>query len=176
MGSDPLGSDPIKNIGFVLQFSSMNKVIHMGTDHAGFELKETIKQFLTTQNYTVIDHGATQIEPSDDYPDFIIPAVGAAIQNNERALVFGGSGLGEAIAANKVKGARAVVIYDEFTAIKSREHNDSNVLCLGERTATSDFELAKKLVQLWLDTPFSDDPRHLRRLQKISAYENSSRN
>lgn len=148
------------------------QTIHLATDHAGFELKEAIKQFLTEQNYKIIDHGALTNNPTDDYPDFIIPAVESAIQNNDVAIVFGGTGIGECIAAGKVRGARAALVYSEALAEDTRTHNDSNVLCLGGRTATQDVNLTKSIVSTWLETDFSGEERHDRRLQKISDYEN----
>ncbi|HSD12329.1 MAG TPA: RpiB/LacA/LacB family sugar-phosphate isomerase, partial [Patescibacteria group bacterium] len=107
------------------------------------------------------------------YPDFIFPAAAAVARSGGSAMgiVFGGSGIGECIAANKVRGVRAALVYDRYTARMSREHNDANVLCLGGRTVTKDAALAKRLVKIWLETPFSKDARHVRRLKKIAAYE-----
>jgi ribose 5-phosphate isomerase B len=93
------------------------------------------------------------------------------MKDGARAIVFGGTGLGECIAANKVKGARCATAYDAMTARKSREHNDANVLALGGRTVTKDTKLALRIVRTWLDTPFSGDARHKRRLAKIARYE-----
>jgi ribose 5-phosphate isomerase B len=146
------------------------KPIFLGTDHAGFKLKEAIKAYLTRLGFEVRDFG-TDSEESCDYPDFIIPTVMAAIRARGRAIVFGMTGIGECIAANKVIGARAALVYDSFTARLTREHNDSNVLCLGGRTVTGDIRLAKRLVKIWLDTPFSGEARHVRRLKKISRFE-----
>jgi ribose 5-phosphate isomerase B len=148
--------------------------VYLGADHAGFGLKEAIRRHLEAGGYTVVDKGAFGVEPSD-YPDFIIPAVEGALAHPSPAvaIVMGGSGNGECMAANKVKGARAALAYDEQTAILSREHNDANVLCLGSRTATSDQALALRVVDVWLATPFSGDERHVRRIGKISSYESS---
>ncbi len=147
-------------------------VIYLATDHAGLKLKNAIKAFLVEKGYHVHDVGAYTEDAGDDYPDFIIPAAEAVAKTRGAlGIVFGGSGVGEALAANKVDGIRAVMAYDAFTAKKSREHNDANVLSLGGRTATKDLRLAKKLVTLWLTTPFSGDKRHARRIKKISAYE-----
>lgn len=145
--------------------------IYLGTDHAGFALKEAVKNHLSDLGYEIVDMGAATENPGDDYPDFIFPAVENAVKSGGRAIVFGGSGIGECIAANKVVGARAALVYDEYTAQKSREHNDANVLCLGGRTITKDFMLALQLVDIWLGTAFSEDSRHIARLNKISAYE-----
>lgn len=145
--------------------------IYLGTDHAGFALKEAVKKHLSDNGYEIVDIGAATENPGDDYPDFIFPAVEGALSSNARAIVFGGSGIGECIAANKVRGARAALVYDEYTAQKSREHNDANVLCLGGRTVTKDFELTMHIVDIWLETVFSTDARHATRLEKIAAYE-----
>ncbi len=146
-------------------------VVYLGTDHAGFALKEMIKDFLVGLGYHVHDVGAFDDKPSD-YPDFIIPAAAAAGRDkNARAIVFGGTGIGECIAANKVRGVRAALVYDPYTAKMSRLHNDANVLCLGGRTVTKKIALAKRLVKTWLETPFSGATRHARRLKKISRYE-----
>lgn len=156
--------------------------IHLGTDHAGYALKEKIKAQLTKLGHTVVDHGAKS-DKASDYPDYILPAAEAVAASSAKGgsasggkgkvigIVFGGSGIGECIAANKVKGVRAALVYDAYTAKLSREHNDANVLCLGSRTATKNLALAKKLVSLWLTTKFSNETRHVRRLAKISAYE-----
>lgn len=152
--------------------ASRKPTIHLGTDRAGLALKEAIKLFLVRAGYHVHDHGVFDATPSD-YPDFVIPAAAAVARSGGSAMgiVFGGSGIGECIAANKVRGARAALAYDRYTARMSREHNDANVLCLGGRTVTRDAALAKRLVKLWLETPFTKDARHVRRLKKIAAYE-----
>lgn len=146
--------------------------VHLGTDHAGLALKDAVKTYLVRLGYHVHDAGAFDGSPSD-YPDFIIPAAEAAARSKGSAvaIVFGGSGIGECIAANKVRGARAALVYDRYTARMSREHNDANVLCLGGRTVTKDVALARRLVKVWLETPFSKDARHVRRLKKIADYE-----
>lgn len=145
--------------------------IHLGSDHAGYKLKEKVKAYLLAHKYAVKDFGAFSEEPSD-YPDFIIPAAKAAAKNkNTMAIVFGGTGLGECVAANKVKGVRAALCYDAYTARMSREHNDANVLCLGGRTVTKNWNLAKKILDIWLKTKFSGEARHVRRLKKIAKAE-----
>lgn len=147
-------------------------VIYLGTDHAGLALKNAIKDFVIGLGYHVHDFGAFQENKNDDYTDFILPAAKAVAETKgSMGIVFGGSGVGEAIAANKVRGVRAVMAYDAFTAKKSREHNDANVLSLGGRTVTKNLTLAKRLVKLWLQTPFSKDPRHVRRLKKLASFE-----
>jgi ribose 5-phosphate isomerase B len=150
-------------------------VICLGSDHAGYALKIEIQRFLAKLGYQTRDFGAFSADKPSDYPEFIIPAVKAAVKAKSRAIVFGGSGIGECIAANKVKGARAALAFDTYTAQITRKHNDSNVLCLGGRTVTGDVKLAKRLVRIWLETPFSDDARHVRRLKQISRFEKTGR-
>ena len=147
--------------------------IYLGTDHAGLALKDRIKDHLVGLGYHVHDFGAYRIASSDDYPDFIIPAAEAVSRSRGTAMgiVFGGSGIGECIAANKVRGVRAAPVYDRYSAKMSRLDNDANVLCLGGRTMMKDAALAKRLVNLWLRTKFSNADRHVRRLKKIAKYE-----
>lgn len=153
---------------------SSHKLVCLGTDHAGFVLKEDIKKYITGLGYEVHDFGAHAHAPEDDYPDFIIPAAEAvaASAGGSVGIVFGGTGLGECVAANKVRGIRAAIAYDEETAELSRRHNDANVLCLGGRTVTKDFTLARKIVRRWLETNFSKETRHVRRIRQLSDYEN----
>lgn len=147
--------------------------IVFGSDHAGYVLKEVLKEYAQKLGYTVEDVGAWNAEPTDDYPDFIIPAAEKVAKSvgKKVGVVLGGSGEGECIAANKVRGIRAGLIYDSFTAAKSREHNDTNVACFGGRTITKDPAYTKRLLKIWLETNFSGDQRHVRRLKKISRYE-----
>ncbi len=151
--------------------------IYIGTDHAGFELKEELKKFLKDLGCEVEDKGAYEFNREDDYPDFILPVVKAVAEDiardlDSRGIVIGGSGQGEAIVANKVKKIRAAVVYDEYSAKMSREHNDANIVSLGTRTLSAD--KAKKLVKLWLETPFSNEERHKRRIEKIKIIEKGS--
>lgn len=150
--------------------------LFIGTDHAGFELKEELKVFLEDQGYTIEDMGAHELDPEDDYPDYIIPVAKAVATNPEvKGIILGGSGQGEAIVANRFKGIRAVVFNGQYEPhdgrevpdeiIISREHNDSNILSLGARFLSADD--AKRAVTKWLATPFSADERHLRRIEKI---------
>jgi ribose 5-phosphate isomerase B len=153
--------------------SSPKPVVYLGTDHAGLRLKNAVKDDLIARGYHVHDIGAFDGVASD-YPDFVIPAaeaVAASKRGEAFGIVFGGSGIGECIAANKVRGVRAALVYDRYTARMSREHNDANVLCLGGRTATKRPADAVRLVRLWLATPFSNAPRHARRLKKIARFE-----
>jgi ribose 5-phosphate isomerase B len=147
--------------------------VHLATDHAAFALKEALREHLVKAGYKVDDMGAFSYDPKDDYTDFIIPAAEAvaAAKGRAVAIVMGGTGIGECIAANKVPGVRAALVTDVAAAKKTREHNDTNVLCLGGRTATKNIALAKRIVKAWLETPFSGDTRHKRRIRKISDYE-----
>ena len=137
--------------------------IYIGADHAGFKLKE----FLRDLGYDVEDTGAYKFDENDDYPDFIILVAKAVAKNPEHnnGIVIGGSGQGEAMAANRIKGVRAALIYDKYSAKMSREHNNANIISLGARVLSA--RKAKKLVKLWLDTPFSNGERHIRRIKKI---------
>ena len=144
--------------------------IAIGADHAGFVLKEHLKQTLSRLGHTVEDHG-THSEASVDYPPICI-AVGRAVTEGraERGIVLGGSGQGEQIAANKVAGVRAALCNDLYTARLSREHNDANVLSMGGRIVA--FGLADEILTLWLNTPF-EGGRHQRRLDQIRDAENA---
>lgn len=142
--------------------------IYLATDHAGYELKEKIKKFLTESSYEVNDFGAFSYDEADDYPDFVKLAAEAVSKNpNDRAIVLGGSGQGEAMVANRHKNVRAAVLYkyDEEIIKLSREHNDANVLALGARFLKE--KNALKAVKLWLDTPFPGEERHKRRIDKF---------
>ena len=149
-----------------------NKKIILGTDHAGFGLKEEVKKFLVESSFDVDDQGAYSLDKKDDYPEFIYKAVKkVAATPDSKGIVFGGSGQGEAIVANKVKGIRAAVYYGSKTDIVklSRTHNDSNVLSLGARFL--DKKEAIEAVKLWLNTAFSEEERHKRRIKQISQIE-----
>lgn len=142
--------------------------IYIGTDHAGFELKESLVAFLRTEGHEVEDLGAHSYEALDDYPDFIRPVAEAvAGDTNARGIILGGSGQGEAMCANRVKGVRAAVYYGGTVdiAILSREHNDANILSLGARFVET--EEAKEVVRVWLATPFSGEEKHARRIAKL---------
>lgn len=163
--------------------------IYLATDHAGFELKEKVKKFLQKQGYDVMDCGALSFDKEDDYPDFIKKAAKAVSKDpqNSKAIIFGGSGQGEAIVANKFKNVRCAVFYspavppqaadangrmssDPFEIVRlSREHNDANVLSLSARFLKE--EDVFKAVKLWLETPFPAEGRHKRRIEKIKEIE-----
>ncbi len=141
--------------------------IILATDHAGFELKENVKVWMENEGYTVEDFGAFTYDKDDDYPDYIIPAARVVAGSaNAMGIIFGGSGQGEAMAANRVKGARAVVYYDgpETIIRLSRQHNNANILSLGARFISA--EKAKKVIALWLREPFAGE-RHERRIKKL---------
>lgn len=138
--------------------------ISLGSDHAGFDYKEIIKGCLTEHGHEVKDFGTFSSERVD-YPDFIRPAAEAVARGEcERGIVFGGSGNGEAMAANKVRGIRCALCWNEESARLSRQHNDANVLSLGQRMISQ--ELALRIVDIWLATPF-EGGRHIARIRKI---------
>ena len=141
--------------------------IHLATDHAGLELKEKEKLYLSDLNYEVIDHGAYEYDALDDYPDFIFPCANAVSNDPEsKGIILGGSGQGEAMAANRVKGVRAAVFYngpDEIIKL-SRQHNNANILSLGARFM-SEGEMYKT-IEVWLSTDF-ESGRHQRRIEKL---------
>jgi RpiB/LacA/LacB family sugar-phosphate isomerase len=144
--------------------------VAIGTDHAGFTLKQRLVRELETLGHQVLDLGTHAAEPPVDYPDFVIPAAEAVARGDaERGIVLGGSGIGESIAANKVAGIRASVVTSEETARLTRLHNDSNVLALGGRT-NPDHEDVVRWMRVWLTTPF-EGGRHVPRLDKIRRYE-----
>lgn len=136
----------------------------IGTDHAGFSYKEKIKTFLSSHDHEVKDFG-TFSDESCDYPDFIFPVAKAVSSGAyDRGIVLGGSGNGEAIAANKIQGIRCAVCWNVLSAEMARRHNDANILSLGQRMIDED--MLDKIVQTWLETPF-EGGRHQRRIQKI---------
>jgi len=146
--------------------------IYIGSDHAGFILKEKIKEYLNSLNCEVIDKGAFELNPTDDYPDFIIPTSEAVAKDNESlGIVLGGSGEGEQISANKVDGVRAIEYYGGPLEIVKlgREHNNANILSLGARFVKD--EEALDAVKIFIETPFSNDERHIRRINKIDEEE-----
>jgi len=145
------------------------QTIALGSDHAGFPLKEYVKSYLESKNYLVIDFGTNSDKPVD-YPDYIFPAaIFVAEGKADAGIVFGGSGNGEAIVANKVKNIRCAVCWDEASARLAKEHNNANIISMGARLVSQ--ESALKIVDSWLQATFQGD-RHLRRIQKISDYEN----
>jgi ribose 5-phosphate isomerase B len=144
--------------------------VHIGSDHAGFELKNYLITALTEDGHELIDHGPEAYDAEDDYPTYCIPTAEAAVADSgSLGIVLGGSGNGEQIAANKVVGVRAVLAYNLDTARLGREHNDANVIGIGARMHTE--EDALEMVRLFLATPFSGDPRHARRIELLADYE-----
>ena len=141
--------------------------IHLATDHAGLELKEKVRLYLSDLNYEVIDHGAYEYDALDDYPDFIFPCANAVSNDLEsKGIILGGSGQGEAMAANRVKGVRAAVFYNgpEEIIKLSRQHNNANILSLGARFMSE--EEMYKIIEVWLSTDF-ESGRHQRRIEKL---------
>jgi ribose 5-phosphate isomerase B len=145
-------------------------MLYIAADHAGYPLKEALKTFLSEKGYDVFDLGADQLDLADDYPDYSQKLVKEVLENEDSGgILICGTGQGMCIAANRYEGIRAAFIYDEFTARTAAEHLDANVVCLGARV--TDEETAKKIVKIWLDTEFSGEERHRRRIEKIDAAE-----
>ncbi|MCC7160166.1 RpiB/LacA/LacB family sugar-phosphate isomerase [Candidatus Nomurabacteria bacterium] len=154
--------------------------IYIGTDHAGYVLKEHLVTSLRSQGYEVVDEGAYSYDENDDYPDFVVPVARAVSKDpdNSRGIILGGTGQGEAITANRFPHVRAIVYYGKATPVvedesgilaRSRAHNNANVLSLGARYFTEDSMM--EVVNFWLNAPYSGDERHIRRLAKIDAIE-----
>lgn len=150
--------------------------IYIGTDHAGYVLKEKLVSSLKLQGHEIVDKGAYEYNESDDYPDFVIPVACEVSKEPDRVrgIILGSTGQGEAMAANRFPHVRAVVYYgkappvvddESDIVVRSRQHNNSNVLSIGARYFTE--ESMMEAVNLWLNTPYSGDPRHVRRLAKI---------
>ena len=146
----------------------MNKTIVLATDHAGFELKEHVKKFLTEKGYDIKDFGALEYDGLDDYPDFILPAAKYISEHRLIGIIFGGSGQGEAMAANRIKGIRAAVFYNGPNEIVelSRLHNNANILSIGARFVSS--QEVEKVIELWLSTDF-EEGRHEKRINKLDS-------
>ncbi len=145
--------------------------VAIGADHAGYAFKKELVKVLKELGHEVIDKGAYEYVATDDYPDFAI-AVGQAVQRGEaeRGIVLCGSGVGAAIAANKIRGVRACLCHDHYSAHQGVEHDDMNVLCLGARIVG--IEVAKELVGAFVTAQFTHEERHQRRLEKVLALEN----
>jgi ribose 5-phosphate isomerase B len=148
--------------------------IHLATDHAGLDLSAEIAEHLRNHGHDVVDHGPESYDPLDDYPSFCINAA-RAVRVDEKAgipalgIVFGGSGNGEQIAANKVEGIRAALVWSESTAVLAREHNNANVCAIGARQHTTDEVL--RLIDLFVATDFPGEERHARRIAQLFEYE-----
>ncbi|WP_291049138.1 ribose-5-phosphate isomerase [Herbiconiux sp.] len=148
--------------------------IHIGTDHAGLEFSKTVNEHLTAAGHDVVDHGPESYDPIDDYPSFCINAAHAVVIDQEAGVealgvVFGGSGNGEQISANKVRGVRAALVWNEATAKLARQHNDANVISIGARQHTVEEAIA--LIDWFVNEPFSLEERHVRRIAQIAEYE-----
>jgi len=154
--------------------SNPNLQLILASDHAGFALKEVVKKFLESKKYQVLDVGAHELVPEDDYPVYMTAAamkVAQDIEGNTRAIIFGMSGQGEAMVANRFPGVRTAVWYggnDDIIRL-SREHNNANVLSIGAKFVSE--EEAKKAIELWLETPFSNEEKHARRIEQIDSIE-----
>ena len=148
--------------------------IHIATDHAGLEFSRFIDEHLTAAGHQVIDHGPTSYDALDDYPSFCINAAVGVVNDAAAGLpalgvVFGGSGNGEQMAANKVPGARAALVWNHSTAVLARQHNDANIISIGARQHT--VEEAVALIDAFIQEPFSFDERHIRRIAQVGEYE-----
>ncbi len=148
--------------------------IHIATDHAGMELSAFLVEELTALGYELVDHGPKVYDALDDYPGFCIAAAQAVVKDQEAGvdalgIVLGGSGNGEQIAANKVQGIRAALIWNDSTAKLAREHNDANIAAVGARQHSNSEVL--ELVKAFIAEPFSYDERHVRRIGKIASFE-----
>ncbi|MBW0090040.1 ribose-5-phosphate isomerase [Pseudonocardia sp. KRD-184] len=146
--------------------------VYLGSDHAGFELKAKLVEHLTTLGLEPIDVGPATYDPDDDYPPYCVEAALRTVEDDESlGVVIGGSGNGEQIAANKVPGCRAALAYNDETAKLAREHNDAQVVAIGARMHILEEALA--IVETFLTTPFSENPRHARRIEMLAEYERS---
>lgn len=148
--------------------------IHIATDHAGLDFSTQLQQHLADQGHEVIDHGPVVYDPLDDYPAFCIRAAQAVVHDQQAGVealgvVFGGSGNGEQIAANKVRGIRAALVWNLSTAELAREHNDANVISIGARQHT--YEEVISFIDLFIATPFTHEERHARRIAQLADYE-----
>src|SRR4051812_20771592 len=144
--------------------------VHIGGDHAAYELLGALVSFLESEGHEVTNHGPHTLDPEDDYPVFVLRAAEAvAADPGSLGVVLGGSGNGEQMAANKVAGIRAALCYDDDLARLAREHNDAQVISIGARMTTP--EQARSMVEVFVTTAFSQDPRHVRRLEMVSTYE-----
>jgi ribose 5-phosphate isomerase B len=144
--------------------------IYLGSDHAGYDLKKHLVSWLTAQGHEAVDCGPAEFDALDDYPPFVMLAASkTAADPGSLGVVIGGSGNGEAIAANKVDGIRAALAWSEETARLGRQHNDANVISVGARMHSE--EDATKFVEVFLATPFSNEERHIRRIDMMTGYE-----
>ncbi|MGN7800998.1 ribose-5-phosphate isomerase [Leifsonia sp. 22587] len=148
--------------------------IHIATDHAGLDFSTHLQEHLSAAGHEVVDHGPTEYDPIDDYPAFCINAAAAVVRDQQAGvealgIVFGGSGNGEQIAANKVRGVRAALVWSQSTALLARQHNDANVIAIGARQHT--VEEATGFIDAFIAEPFSFEERHVRRIAQLAEYE-----
>ncbi len=148
--------------------------VHIGTDHAGLEFSRHLQQHLRDAGHEVVDHGPTSYDPLDDYPSFCVNTALAVVHDQAAGVetlgvVFGGSGNGEQIAANKVHGARAALVWSHDTALLARQHNDANLIAIGARQHS--LEQAIELIDAFLAEPFSGEERHVRRIAQLAEFE-----
>jgi ribose 5-phosphate isomerase B len=148
--------------------------VYLGSDHAGYDLKRHLVEWLTAQGHEAVDCGPATYDGEDDYPPYVmLAATRTAGDSGSLGIVIGGSGNGEAIAANKVAGVRAALAWSEETARLGREHNDANVISIGARMHEADE--ATRLVEIFLGTPFSGAERHARRIRMLTGYEETGK-
>lgn len=140
-------------------------MIYLGADHAGWQLKEELKKYLAEKGRAFEDVSKPQLDPADDYPDFALLVARRVADTENLGILFCATGIGMCLAANKIAGIRAALCWNEATARQSRQHNNANVLCLGAQAI--DPELIRKIVNVWLETEFSGEERHMRRLKKV---------
>lgn len=146
--------------------------VHIGGDHAAYDLQQDLIRFLEAEGHEVVNHGPFELDPVDDYPVFVLRAAQAVAEDPEsRGVVLGGSGNGEQMAANKVPGIRAALCYNVELAQLAREHNDAQVISIGGRMNSA--AEARSMVRTFLETPFSGEERHQRRIDMVTAYEDS---
>jgi ribose 5-phosphate isomerase B len=148
--------------------------IHIATDHAGLDFSKDLQAHLAANGHEVIDHGPKSLDPVDDYPSFCINAARAVVRDQQAGIIclgviFGGSGNGEQMSANKVTGARAALVWSHETALLARQHNDANLISIGARQHSVDEATA--FIDTFIAEPFSGDERHVRRLSQIAEYE-----
>jgi ribose 5-phosphate isomerase B len=148
--------------------------IHIATDHAGLEFSRDLAEHLGHEGHEVVDHGPVEFDPLDDYPSFCIRAARAVVADlasgvEALGVVFGGSGNGEQMAANKVPGARAALVWNVNTAVLAREHNNANICAIGARQHSIDEALL--FIDTFIRTPFPGDERHVRRINQLAEYE-----
>jgi len=148
--------------------------IHIATDHAGLDFSTHLQEHLSAAGHEVVDHGPAEYDPIDDYPAFCINAAKAVVRDQQAGVqalgvVFGGSGNGEQIAANKVLGVRAALVWNDSTAQLARQHNDANVISIGARQHT--VEEATRFIDLFIAEPFSFEERHVRRIAQLAEFE-----